>query len=466
MRAGYLWLASFAVFQLIGAPFVGHPAFRRFGIVCRIVLAGGVGMVLLSATMTVWAVAGWRWGPVLPLASGAVAFALRWALRSDVPFPDRRGAGVREGSPLASNRPPRPKVASREASGRQEEGRSVKAIALAVIAISILAVLLATLAARSTSPDLLLFWGPKAQRFAAARTIDAGFLSAPYLEYLHVYYPPLVTNVFAFGAIAAGRFPWLAATLTFPMLLAATAVGLFGILSAEAPAPRAAAASALVVSALGLAGIYSSVAGNAEPFLLFFELLAVAVLVTPAARFDAGKLLAGLFLAGAAAAKVEGLPFVGAVVVLFLLLNRGAARPFGRSALFLLAPTIVSIGAWLAFGATRKVFFGYKGYGRSLEFHWDHLSGVASAIGTALWKVGYALPFAVPILVLLAIRPKGRRALLPLGVAAALSVFLLLTYLQSASDPRLWIAWSAARTFSPITALIALASFLGAEEPR
>ena len=68
-------------------------------------------------------------------------------------------------------------------------------------------------------------------------------------------------------------------------------------------------------------------------------------------------------------------------------------------------------------------------------------------------------------LLLLVIRPGRARALLPLGVAAALSVFLLLTYLQSADDPRLWIAWSAARTFSPVTALVALATF-GARQPR
>jgi hypothetical protein len=445
MRAGYLWLASFAVFPLVGAPFLGHPAFRRFGIVCRIVLAGGVGMVLVSATMTVWALAGWRWGPVLVLASAAVAFALRGLIPkgSDPALPDPRAERRDEG-----------------------QARTPVLIALVLTAISILAALAATIAARSTSPDLLLFWGPKAQQFASARTIDAAFLSAPHLEYLHVYYPPLVTNVFAFGAIAAGRFPWGAATLTFPLLLAATAVGLSGILRADAPAPRAAAASALVICALGLAGISSSVAGNADPFLLFFEILGVALLLTPAARSDAGKLLAGLFLAGAAAAKVEGLPFVLAVVVLFLLVDRSAARPLARTALLLLAPTIVSIGAWLAFGATRKVFFGYKGYGHSLEFHWDHLSVIASAIGIALWKVGYALPFAVPIVVLLATRPKVRRALLPIGVAAALSVFLLLTYLQSTQDPRLWISWSAARTFSPVTALIALASYCRREELR
>ena len=442
MRSGYLWLASLAAFPLVGTPLLAHPSFRRFGVACRFVLAAGVGMVLLSGTMTVWALAGWRWGPILLLVSAAVAFALRGLI------------------PKGSD--PAPLATQREIGA---EGRSTPAIALLCACVSITAALAATLAARSTSPDLVLFWGPKAQQFAAARTIDAGFLSAPYLEYLHVYYPPLVTNVLAFGAMVAGRFPWGAATLTFPLLLAATGVALFGILRTDGSADRAAAASSLVVSVVALIGIHAAVAGNAEPFLLFFELPAVALLVTPAARSDAGKLLAGLFLAGAAAAKVEGLPFVGAVVLLFVLLDRAASRPLARTAILLLGPTAVSLGVWFAFGASRKVFYGYRGYGRSMEFHWDHFSGVGSAIGSALWKVGYALPFAVPILLLLAIRPGRGRALLPLGVAAALSVFLLLTYLQSADDPRLWIAWSAARTFSPVTALVALATF-GAREPR
>ena len=77
MRSGYLWLASLAAFPLVGTPLLAHPSFRRFGVACRFVLAAGVGMVLLSGTMTVWALAGWRWGPILLLVSAAVAFALR-----------------------------------------------------------------------------------------------------------------------------------------------------------------------------------------------------------------------------------------------------------------------------------------------------------------------------------------------------------------------------------------------------
>jgi hypothetical protein len=418
-----------------------HPAFRRFRLPTRIVLSGGVGMVLLSLTMTVWAVAGWRWGPILVIVSAAVAFALKLVLREEGQSGDP--------SPLTP------------ALSRGE--RVTLILGHAVAAVSILAALAATVAARSTSPDLLLFWGPKAQQFAAVRTIDAAYLGTPNLEYLHVYYPPLVTNVFAFGAMIAGRFPWGAATLTFPLLLVATAVALSGILSTARPAPAAAATTSLTTSALALLGIRAAVAGNAEPFLLFFEIAAIALLLTPAAGSAGVQLLAGCLLAGAASAKVEGLPFVLAVTVLFLLLDRAAARPAWRTALRLLAPTLVSVATWLAFGATRKLFYGYKGYGRVSEFHWDHASAILAAIGGALWKTGFALPFAVPLLVLLLTGRLTRQALLPLGVAAGMSAFLLLTYLQSGSDPAQWITWSAARVFSPVTALLALASFCVAE---
>lgn len=438
MRAGYVWLASFIVFPLVGAPLIRHPAFRRLGLACRVVLAGGVGTVLVSWTMTTFALAGVRWGPPLVLVSAGVGFALRRALRGDpgnVPSPRTRGEGQGEGRPTATT-----------------------VAALAITAISILAAFAATVAARSTSPDLLFFWGPKAHQFAAARTVDVSFLSAPFLEYMHVYYPPLVTNVFAFGAMIAGRFPWGAATLTFPVLLAATAIGLSGILRTGATPPAARTTTALVVSAFALLGIHAAVAGNAEPFLLFFETLAFGVLLTPVARSAAGQLLAGLLFAGAAASKVEGLPFLAAAVLLFLLFEPVARRAVGPTLLRLIGPAALSIGTWLAFGAARKLFYGYQSYGRFFEVHWEQLGNVLSGLGTALWNAGYALPFVVPLVVFLATRGKTRRALLPLGVAVALAGFFLFTYLHSVADPKQWIGWSAARVFSPLTALFALAA--------
>lgn len=440
MRDGYLWLASLAAFPLVGFPVLKHPAFRRLGFACRVVLAGAVGMVIVSWTMTAFALANVRWGPILLLIGLLIAFASRRML-----------GGAPEDSPV-----PR---------ATEEGPDAARLLALVIIGVSILAALAATAAARSTSPDLLLFWGPKAQQFAAARTIDVAFLTFPFLEYLHVYYPPLVTNVFAFGAMVAGRFPWGAATLTFPLLLLATAVGLAGILRANGRRSAALATTALAVSALSLLGIRASVAGNAEPFLLFFETLALAVLLTPVARSTAGQLLAGFLLAGAAAAKVEGLAFLGAAVFFFFLVEPAARRTAGRTLLRLLAPAALSIGTWFAFGAIRRLFYGYQSYGRLFDIHWDHLDEVVAGFGAAFWNAGYALPFLVPLVVYLLTRGKTRRALLPLGVALALAGFFTFTYLHSETDPRVWIGWSAVRVFSPLTALLALAAHCSKPAP-
>lgn len=449
MRAGYIWLASFLVYPIVGAPFFKAARFRDFGPPTRAVLSGGVGMVIVSWTMNVFALAGLRWGPPIVLAAGFVSLALRFLLRGgtrgDIPSP-----GVRRDGP---------------GDGRSATGVTVAAVS--VTGLSVLTALVATMAGRSTSPDLLFFWGPKAQQFAEVRTIDAGFLSAPLLEYLHVYYPPLVTNVWALGAMIAGRLPWGAVTLTFPILLAAMAVGVAGTLRTAADDPAASSTAALAASSVALLGIHASIAGNAEPFLLFFEALAVAVLLSPIAATDRGRLLAGLLLAGAAASKVEGLPFVGAAAVLYLAVERENRRAPVRALLFLLGPTAASLGAWFAFGAAHRLFYGYQGYGRFLDLHWDHFDEVLSGLGWAFWRAGYALPFVVPLLVFLLARRKTRSALVPFGTAVALVLFSAFTYLHYETDPRLWIMWSAARVFSPLTVLLTLAAFCASpREPR
>jgi hypothetical protein len=256
----------------------------------------------------------------------------------------------------------------------------------------------------------------------------------------------------------AGRFPWGAAAQTFPLLLAATAIGLAGIVKTELTPPRAAATTALATSAIALIGIHASVAGNAEPFLLFFEILGLTLLVTPIARSTAGKLLAGLLFAGAATSKVEGLVFVLAAGVLFALIERSGARPFWRTLLLLFAPTVVALGTWLAFGASHHLFSGYQGYGSLLEPRLGSLTTILSDVGVALWKAGYALPWLVPLVVLLLVTGKNRRAWLPVLAALAIAGFLLFTYLTTESMFRLLIAWSAARVLSPLSALFALAS--------
>src|SRR5262249_8848758 len=196
VKAGYLWLASFAVSPAVAWPLLAHSAYRRLSLACRVGIAAAAGTVLLSTWMTLFTLAGIAWRPA-PLIAGSIltAFLLRLLVAAAPPLELEAGpAGV--WTPRLST---------------------------AVVVAAIFIALAATAAAAATSPDLLIFWGPKAQAFAAARGIDANFLRDPALDYMHASYPPLVTNLYAFASIVAGRFPWGPATLTLPPCLAALA---------------------------------------------------------------------------------------------------------------------------------------------------------------------------------------------------------------------------------------------------
>jgi hypothetical protein len=428
---GYVWLATFLLFPVAGWPLLSHPGFRRFPFASRLVLAGGVGAVLMSFLMTASALLGARWHVGL-LIGAAMLIA----------------AGLRAALPSAASDP----------AVSKEPVAAVGAAGHALSLVAVLTALLATASGAASSPDLVFFWGVKAQHYAAARTVDVAFLQDPFHLFMHAYYPPLVTNLFALASIVAGRFVWTAALLTFPLLLAAIAAGLSGILRAWLAQPAAAAFSALVVSALGYLGMEADIAGNGEMPLLFFETMAMALLLSPHGTERSTQLLAGLLLAGAAVTKVEGLPFVVAAAVLFVLRRHEGAWSAAKRLLLLLSPTAVALIAWFAFGATRRLFLGYGGGGRFLDLHVDHVWTVVKAIGHALSSTGQGLPWLVPLAVLAAAGRLRPPALLPLGVAAALTGFLLFTYIHRSEDPTLWISWSAARVFSPVAMLLGLAA--------
>jgi hypothetical protein len=61
-----------------------------------------------------------------------------------------------------------------------------------------------------------------------------------------------------------------------------------------------------------------------------------------------------------------------------------------------------SVGTWFAFGATRRIFYGYPSYGRLFDVHWDRVSLVFSEIGSVLWSAGWALPCLLPLAALIA----------------------------------------------------------------
>ncbi|MEO8431889.1 MAG: hypothetical protein ABI592_10305 [Acidobacteriota bacterium] len=383
--------------------------------------------------MNVSSLAGLAWRlPLILLAALAECFLLRLLLPRPsgewAPAPEPRAITLAEGLALT--------------------------MTLAAVAIAAAA----TLSTSATSPDLLLFWGPKAEAFAAAKGLDAGYLGDPLLRYQHHSYPPLVPQVYAFATIAAGagRLPWMAAAATFPLLLAATAAGLFGVLRASFPRRDAAIATAAVSAALGLFGHVFAVAGNADPALLLFETLALGILVGEAGGSDGGQLLAGMLFAGALAAKVEGLPFVAAAGGLFLL-ARGRSVAWRRAPAWLFVPGILSLGAWFAFGRARHLFRAYETYGPTFEVHTERLGLVLVAIGKALFGAAAGLPWLLPLAALLFAGRRAKASLYPAAIAGSLSVFFVFTYLHGAPDPALWIEWSAGRIFSIVSVLLTLA---------
>lgn len=426
MRPGALWLGSALLLSLSGAPLLADRRYRGFSLPARVVLAGACGAVLLSLAMTLFAMAGWRWRP-LPLL--VISLFAATALRFLLPMSPAPGSGL-----------PSPR-----------ERWSAASAILSALAVAV--ALAGTLAGAAGSSDLLLFWGPKTVAFAGAGTIDADFLAAARNAHMHPYYPPLVTNLYSFGAIVAGRFPWGAAALTFPLALGALALALPSALRLSTLRP--AAGAALAVSALALIGLEADVAGNADPPLLLFEILAVGLLLGPPGIETERQLLAGLLLAGASTTKVEGLVFTLTVVLVVLL--RPAMRGFrGRALALLLGPTALALGVWFLLGLSRGFLRTYGEYGSLLDSDWRRVGAVAGELLRAFAADGWALPFLVPLAVLLWNWRDGVDPL-PLLVSVALTLFLVATYLLPVGDPGPWIRWSAVRTFSPVAALLAIA---------
>ena len=430
--AGLLWISVFPLLALAGAPLLAHPAYAGIPRLARAVLAGAAGAALVSVTMTGFALLGIPWNlPAVLAAAMALGFAMRLTLRRQTFEP------------------------STDSSGR------VAKLPVLAATVSVCAAFLAVAAGSASSPDLLFFWGAKAQRFALAHTVDASYLGDPSLAYMHAYYPPLVANLYALASIAAGRMSWTAATFLFPLLLAALAAALPGILRAGAPERRtsaAAAASALTVAAIAVIGMEADVGGNGEMPLLLFETAGIALLLSPLAVTPAGQLLAGWMLAGAVTTKIEGLPFALTAIAAFVWIRSGSIR-IGPALLRLGLPAAASLLLWFSFGARTHLFRGYSGEGALLAPHPEHLGVALHAIAAALASTGHALPYAIPsVCFLAAARRLDRDAAIPLVTAAALSAFLLFTYLDRPGDPSQWIAWSAPRVFSPLPMLFALSA--------
>lgn len=433
IREGHLWILALALLPAAGAPFLALPAFRTYSLPCRVILAAAVGAVLLSVSMTFLGLAGWQWhvwnlaGTVAVLLAAMVFLAGSGAPRA---VPSGRPAEIR---PLL-------RFASR-----------------AILLVAVAAAFVSAATSAATSADLVLHWGTKAQEFAAAKTYDVTFLKNPFLAYINVAYPPLVPNIYALATMVAGRLSWGAATLTFPLIVLAMSLALPSAAEADPRPGRTLPAAALLAAILASAGPILQVAGNGDMALLFFEVIALALLISPARYEPPVQLLAGVLLAGAATSKVEGLVFMGSAVALFLLVHRRRV-PWIRTALRTAGPAVLALGLWFLYGAHHRLFSFYQGFGPLLEIHWERIGLVLAAMAQSVFRIDFAIPFALPLVILLVVPPRSAAGWIPTAVGAGTALFLVFNYLHGGADPTEWIGWTASRVLLALPALFLLSS--------
>ncbi len=317
---------------------------------------------------------------------------------------------------------------------------------------------------RATSDDLLLFWGPKGQHFAQAAGSDPAYLTSRSQFVLRPDYPPLVPFLYAWGALFAGRLPWLAAVLTLPLCVLLSALSFWNAAREAIPARQAAEGTLLLVTLLAFPLGVSLCAGNGEPPLLFFEVLALSALTfLPAER--SSLLVASLGLAGAALTKVEGAAFAGLVVLVYggwQFLRTRSLRP----ALLLASLPAASLGLWVAYAHGHGMVESYGGQPNgpfTLRFARTVFKGI---LANADYHSAYAPWIVVAVITIFGARHRAWRA--PALVAAGYFGFIVYCYLHGGEmDPSLWISWTAPRLLlTPLVCLFFAATAPGRESEK
>lgn len=414
-----LWLAAALLVTLFGLPLWRLEAVRRLDAPARIAVAFMGGNAIAAAILYLEALAGLRWNVAaiaIPLglcaASGFIGMTKSSSPRES-PSGDRTGAFL-------------------------------------LLMVLILAAY-GTVTARLTSADLLYFWGPKAQQFSKARTIDFTFLGRPENYYMHADYPPLQPIVNAIPAIAAGEFSFWGALLLTPIHLAAAALVLRGFAAPVVGASRANAFAALLAAVLTLGFASGRAAGGGDPLLLLFEVTALAALVF--GNDGSSELVAAVALAGAAFAKVEGAAFAAVICIILLIARRV------RSAAIVTAPAAMLLGSWILITRMRGLVDSYVAPARGL-----HLETLPVTLSVTASTASYSV-YYLPWIAALAPLPFGtnfRRALIPLAAGAGAIGCAIFFYLHEA-DPVLWIRSSAERVLLTALACFVVASAASSE---
>ena len=427
---GVRFLAAFVLLPAVGAFSVLSRRARWMPAGAAFTTATVVGAVVLCAEMFALTVVGVRWNVGLLLLGPAIAAAV--ALRSRDRSPVARPSGRIRGSPV---------------------------LLLGLAGAALLLVAYASLTARVTSTDLLLFWAHKGERFALSGGIDAAYLARPDRANLQSDYPPLWPCLYGFATLLAGRFAWGASLATLPLFLTLMVVAVWSFARRRLGSVEAAAAAAAFAAIFGFLLSDCLTAGNADPPLLFFETVALCLLVF--ARDEPGAFrLAGMALAAAAWLKLEGIAFGWAVIAATMLLSRSAGWKRIRD---LALPPIVAYLSWIAFCASHGLIahLGAHRLVLTAERFRTVVVGMASVASLGCSYLPWILAGA-----LFVVRRPGRSAAIPVVVAILAAAFDCGIYFAAEGDPTAWIGWAGERTLlTPLLALL-IAAMAPGEEPR
>ena len=418
---GGLFFGALAALPAFGWGLVPRRASSWMPRPAGLAVAAGLGALAIGVEMLAMSALGIRWTAVRIAAGPLLLTALRLA---------RRGRDAGLGWPRAGLL-----------------GSAALAASLAVIAY-------AAFTTRATAADLLLFWGAKAERFAIAGGIDVAFLRDRNHWGVHSDYPPLLSCVWAFASLVAGRFAWGASLGTLPLFSGLLVLAAWGLARLEQD-ERGAAASAALLGALLCATLpIAATAGNADPVLLFFEGTALLLLVFARERPGATP-IAGALVAAAVLTKFEGGFFAAALVAASLLTGR-ERRNRWREAAILAAFPAAALAGWLAFCRSRALF-DFLGHAPRLYVDAGRLAVVVRGLAAGADYGAAWAPWIVAAALLLLARP-SRGLGLALGAAAFTAAADVLIYLTSPADPTMWVAWSASRLLlTPLTCLFVAA---------
>ncbi len=436
-----LFAASLAAVPVLGFGAAFHRSVRSLPLPARLPAALGLGYVSLTVTAVLLSTARISWSiPALALPPLAVSCALWIAWRGGAP-PARR---------------------------RFRPSASAAVLALVAGGLGALHLIAALITAAGTSTDFLLFWGVKAARFAEARSIDAALLQWPYFSHAVPDYPPAVPVVAAWSVLWTGELSWRLMPLTTALCALAAAPLLLELLRRVSTDDHAAAVTAFWLSALCISLARSLSGGSAEAPLLFFETVAVAALLMEPPEQAAetpSQFLPALMLAGAALTKVEGsvavlLVAAGALARDLADHNPGRRRPWAavRRTARLLVGAAAAIATWFLFQATHGLRTGFRTHGDLWSLHPRFLPEILRSLLRNLDAGTLGLSWLVPLILLVASRPRVRALLPALTVTVGILVFLVFDYLHDDRSPSERIRWTAPRVSQPALSALILAA--------